>query len=63
MKDFEAALIAMKALDGFIFYNSGPLAGASQSHKHIQVVPMSSLTNKKIPINDRVMDAMKRSLQ
>jgi ATP adenylyltransferase len=34
-KDFEAILITMKALDGFAFYNSGTLAGASQPHKHI----------------------------
>lgn len=34
-RDFEASLIAMKSLDGILFYNSGPLAGASQSHKHI----------------------------
>ena len=41
----------MKAVDGFIYYNSGDIAGASQSHKHLQVLPMSSLPNNKIPIN------------
>ena len=30
-------------LDGFVFYNSGKRAGASQKHKHLQVVPYSSL--------------------
>jgi len=29
VKDFEAAIIAMVALDGFFYYNSGPIAGAS----------------------------------
>ncbi len=61
LRDFEASLITMKALDGFIFYNSGPISGASQSHKHLQVVPVSSLPNRKIPINDRILDAIKRS--
>jgi len=28
-RDFEAALITMKALDGFVFYNSCKEAGAS----------------------------------
>ena len=29
LKDLEASLIPMKALDGFIFYNCGVVAGAS----------------------------------
>ena len=34
-RDMEASLLVIKALDGFIFYNSGPVSGASQTHKHI----------------------------
>jgi sulfate adenylyltransferase (ADP) / ATP adenylyltransferase len=60
-RDFEASILAMKALDGFVFYNSNPTAGASQEHKHLQVIPVSSLPGKKIPINDKVMDAIKRT--
>jgi ATP adenylyltransferase len=44
----------MKAMDGFLFYNSSPIAGASQSHKHLQVIPVSSLPNKRIPIQEKV---------
>jgi ATP adenylyltransferase/5',5'''-P-1,P-4-tetraphosphate phosphorylase II len=51
----------MKAMDGFLFYNSSPVAGASQSHKHMQVIPVGSLPNKKIPINDKVMEIIKKS--
>lgn len=51
----------MKALNGFIFYNSGPISGASQVHKHTQIIPFSSLTNKRIPINQRVLEEIKRS--
>jgi ATP adenylyltransferase len=29
IRDLEASLIAMKAVDGFIYYNSGEIAGAS----------------------------------
>ncbi len=36
---FEATLITMKALNGFAYYNSGHLAGASQPHRHVQVIP------------------------
>jgi ATP adenylyltransferase len=37
--DFEAARLALDGLDGLVFYNSGPDAGASQSHRHLQLVP------------------------
>ncbi|WP_353674552.1 phosphorylase [Synechocystis sp. LKSZ1] len=39
LADFAAALLALQAIDGLVFYNSGPLAGASQRHKHLQLVP------------------------
>ena len=40
-KDFEAICITMKALDdSFAFFNSGVNAGASQHHKHVQVLPV-----------------------
>ena len=60
--DFEAVLLAMKTLDeAFMYYNAGEIAGASQEHKHMQVIPVSSLQNGKIPIHDRVMDALQRA--
>ena len=62
LADFKAALLCMKGLnESFMFYNSGPIAGASQNHKHMQVVPIKSLPNAKIPIHERVMDAFYRS--
>ena len=60
--DFKAALLALQTLgDSFMYYNSGPTAGASQDHKHMQVIPIQSLPNKKIPIHDRVIDALTRA--
>ena len=29
IRDLESSLIAMKSLDGIVFYNSGTIAGAS----------------------------------
>ena len=57
--DFKASLLALKSLDeAFLYYNAGEIAGASQDHKHMQVIPVVSLPNGKIPIHDRVVDAL-----
>lgn len=38
--DFEALWACMMEFDALGFYNSGPEAGASQPHKHLQLVPL-----------------------
>ncbi len=38
--DFSALWTCMAEFDGVGFYNGGALAGASQPHKHLQVVPL-----------------------
>jgi ATP adenylyltransferase len=38
--DFEALSNCMAEIDGLGFYNGGAVAGASQSHKHLQLVPL-----------------------
>lgn len=38
--DFRAMLRGMAGTDSLAFYNGGALAGASQPHKHLQVVPL-----------------------
>lgn len=38
--DFAAVWTCLREIDGFAFYNSGPVAGASQPHKHLQLVPV-----------------------
>jgi len=40
LADFEALAIALRELDGLAFYNGGTVAGASQRHKHLQIVPL-----------------------
>ena len=39
-EDFEALLACLLEYDALGFYNGGEAAGASQSHKHLQVVPL-----------------------
>ena len=39
-QDFQAMWACMREFDGLTFYNSGEIAGASQRHKHIQIVPL-----------------------
>lgn len=39
LADFQALAVTMAEIDGLAFYNGGPLAGASQRHKHLQLVP------------------------
>lgn len=40
MQDFEALAACMAEIDGLAFYNAGAMAGASQPHKHLQLVPL-----------------------
>jgi sulfate adenylyltransferase (ADP) / ATP adenylyltransferase len=39
-KDFEALWTCLAEFNGLGFYNGGPAAGASQTHKHLQIVPL-----------------------
>jgi len=45
LRDFEAIWMCMAEFEGLAFYNGGVVAGASQPHKHLQMVPL--------PIGDR----------
>ncbi len=40
VQDFEAMGLTLREIDGLAFYNGGKLAGASQRHKHLQLVPL-----------------------
>jgi ATP adenylyltransferase len=39
-RDFAALAACMVQIDGLAFYNGGAAAGASQPHKHLQIVPL-----------------------
>jgi sulfate adenylyltransferase (ADP) / ATP adenylyltransferase len=49
-EDCAALLIALAEIDGLAFYNAGPAAGASQHHKHLQLIPLSVLPESRLPI-------------
>ena len=40
MADFEAICTCMPEFQGLAFYNGGEEAGASQKHKHLQMIPL-----------------------
>lgn len=39
-QDFDALSICLSEYNGLCFYNGGEVAGASQPHKHLQMVPL-----------------------
>ncbi len=41
LQDFTAMWTCLGEFEGLVFYNGGKLAGASQRHKHLQIVPFS----------------------
>lgn len=40
LKDFIALGACMAEIEGLAFYNAGKVAGASQQHKHLQLIPL-----------------------
>lgn len=51
LNDIGALWACLLQIDGLIFYNSGQVAGASQPHKHLQLVPLPlSDKSERIPI-------------
>jgi ATP adenylyltransferase len=57
--DFTALRMALAEVDGLAFYNAGRTAGASQGHKHLQLVPLPLGTEDPWP----PMEALLRSAE
>lgn len=53
-KDFEALARVMQEIDGLAFYNGGKIAGASQPHKHLQLIPLPMAPFEELPFSDVV---------
>lgn len=53
-EDFEALALCMQGLDGLAFYNSGEAAGASQRHKHLQLIPPLGPEGLRVPMETRL---------
>lgn len=45
LQDFSALWSCMQEIDGLAFFNGGKVAGASQRHKHLQLIPLPFLPN------------------
>ncbi|MBF2064716.1 MAG: phosphorylase [Calothrix sp. C42_A2020_038] len=57
-QDFTAIWTCLADFDGLAFYNGGKLAGASQKHKHLQLVPLPlAPTGVKLPIEPLLSEA------
>ncbi|MEM7556900.1 MAG: DUF4922 domain-containing protein [Cyanobacteria bacterium P01_A01_bin.84] len=51
LEDFSAMSVGLSQIDGLVFYNGGKVAGASQRHKHLQLVPLPLTSHgEQIPI-------------
>ncbi|NEO31509.1 MAG: phosphorylase [Symploca sp. SIO3C6] len=51
LQDFESMWACLAEFEGLAFYNAGKIAGASQRHKHLQIVPLPLVPNGlKMPI-------------
>jgi ATP adenylyltransferase len=58
LADFEALWICLSAYPALGFYNGGEVAGASQAHKHLQIVPVPFMVDlERLPI-DPLLDAV-----
>lgn len=58
LADFEALWTCMAGFDGLGFYNGGEAAGASQPHKHLQLVPLPFAADLHgVPIEPLLADA------
>ncbi|MDA0673145.1 MAG: phosphorylase [Cyanobacteria bacterium] len=49
--DFAALAVGLGAIPGLGFYNGGHIAGASQHHKHLQLVPLPFAAGDPLPID------------
>jgi len=56
LKDLESLWLVLKEVQGLGFYNAGALAGASQPHKHLQVIPFPFVPNySSFPMDNLVL--------
>jgi ATP adenylyltransferase len=55
-RDFEALWLCLGECDGLAFYNGGEVAGASERHKHLQMIPLPmDRTGPSVPM-ESVLD-------
>jgi ATP adenylyltransferase len=56
--DFHALWTCLREYEALAFYNGGPEAGASQSHKHLQLVPLPlTPAGPRVPLEPFIAEA------
>ena len=59
LADFQALWVCMQEIDGLAFYNGGKIAGASQRHKHLQLIPLPFIPEEcHLPIKPAIATAV-----
>ena len=59
LADFLALWVCMQEIDGLAFYNGGKVAGASQRHKHLQLIPLPFIPEEcYLPITPAIATAV-----
>lgn len=62
-QDFEALGACMAEFEGLAFYNGGQTAGASQSHKHLQLVPLPlASAGPPVPIEPAITSGRSKTI-
>lgn len=58
LRDFVALWACIQEIDGLAFFNGGKIAGASQRHKHLQLVPLPLVPDlDSLPIESAIATA------
>jgi len=58
-QDFAAMWATLAEIDGLVFYNAGQVAGASQRHKHLQLIPLPlAPEGSRVPIEPVLASAI-----
>ena len=58
LNDFAVILTALREVDGLAFYNSSHVSGASQPHRHLQLVPLSLVPEDRLPMSPLIRAAL-----
>ncbi len=62
LADFQALALGLAEIDGLGFYNGGQIAGASQRHKHLQIVPLPFVPDgSPLPLEPLMLETMGHS--
>ena len=56
--DLAVILTALREVDGLAFYNSSRVSGASQPHRHLQLVPLPLVPEDRLPVSPSIRAAL-----